>query len=50
MMITSGLFGQKEDNFPPPDTQIVVRAVQTAEDIQIDGQLDEASWQQAEVF
>ncbi|MEM7371000.1 MAG: DUF5916 domain-containing protein [Bacteroidota bacterium] len=50
MAFTSSLLGQKNDNFPPPDDPIVVEAVQTTEEIHIDGNLEEASWQQAQVI
>jgi len=42
------LFAQSpEGNFPPPDLPPVVQAVRASGNIRVDGQLDEADWQQA---
>jgi len=46
--LTSVLYSQQVENFPPPDTAPVVRAIKTLHLIAIDGLLDEADWQKAE--
>lgn len=46
--LTSVLYPQQVENFPPPDTAPVVRAIKTLHLIAIDGLLDEADWQKAE--
>jgi len=50
LILASGIVkGQTKetDNFPPPDDPVTIVATKTNEKIDIDGRLDEASWQQA---
>lgn len=42
------LTAQDDGNFPPPDTQLEIRAVKATSGIKVDGLLDEADWQRAE--
>ncbi|MCB9267624.1 MAG: carbohydrate binding family 9 domain-containing protein [Lewinellaceae bacterium] len=47
-MLTFFLVAQGQDNnFPPPDTPVVIRAAQAVDKITIDGKLDERAWQRA---
>ncbi|MEL7423610.1 MAG: DUF5916 domain-containing protein [Bacteroidota bacterium] len=38
------LAGQTDNNFPPPDTPIVIQAAEARTSINIDGKLDETAW------
>ncbi|MEZ4850502.1 MAG: hypothetical protein R3B93_18200 [Bacteroidia bacterium] len=49
-VLSMGLYGQNDANFAPPDSQVVITAFQTVENIHIDGKLDEPSWQNAPVI
>lgn len=40
---------KENDNFPPPETPVSIKAVKTTEKITIDGRLDEPAWQDAEL-
>lgn len=48
-MVPFVAFSQQDDNFPPPETPLEIRAIRTAGDVKIDGKLTEASWQEAPV-
>ncbi|MFP2995242.1 DUF5916 domain-containing protein [Spongiivirga sp. MCCC 1A20706] len=40
---------KENDNFPPPETPVSIKAVKTTEKITIDGRLNEPAWQDAEL-
>ncbi len=49
-LLSLNLLGQEnDDNFPPPDKPLEIRAIKTSSAIKIDGVLDETAWQSAEV-
>lgn len=45
----SVLIAQESENFPPPDTQVEIKAYKVANAITIDGRLDETDWKKATV-
>ncbi|MEO1486006.1 MAG: DUF5916 domain-containing protein [Bacteroidota bacterium] len=47
---TFPLFGQDDENFPPPEAQQQIQAIKASSKITIDGKLDEIDWQQGEVI
>ncbi len=42
-------FGQEADNFPPPEIPPEIRAISTDENMKVDGELTENSWQDAPI-
>ena len=47
LILTVRLSAQNQDNFPPPDEPLEIRAVKAKGTIKIDGKLDEADWENA---
>ena len=47
LILTVQLSAQNQDNFPPPDEPLEIRAVKAKGTIKIDGKLDEADWENA---
>ena len=47
LVLTVQLSAQNQDNFPPPDEPLEIRAVKAKGTIKIDGKLDEADWENA---
>ena len=47
LVLTVRLSAQNQDNFPPPDEPLEIRAVKAKGTIKIDGKLDEADWDNA---
>ncbi len=45
--MVSAIFAQDDQNFPPPDSPVVIKAVRVSDGLSIDGRLDERDWDAA---